>query len=102
TRSKRDWSSDVCSSDLVREAEIGLGIGLVPREARPEPVDRLAVVLLLEISLAEVAGGDLRRGVGGVVERGQELRLALRALAREHERGTEVVAHVHVVRDRKS
>src|SRR5207249_7624325 len=83
TRSKRDWSSDVCSSDLVREAEIGLGIGLVPREARPEPVDRLAVVLLLEISLAEVAGGDLRRGVGGVVERGKELRLALRALARE-------------------
>src|SRR6185295_2424806 len=53
--------------DGVREAEIGLGVRLVPGEAGAEPVDRLAVVLLLVVGLAEVAGGDLRRGVGGVV-----------------------------------
>src|SRR5699024_12148234 len=29
TRSKRDWSSDVCSSDLQGYADISMGIGLI-------------------------------------------------------------------------
>src|SRR5690606_40383739 len=36
TRVSRDWSSDVCSSDLVRVA----GLPRIDFTARPQPIDR--------------------------------------------------------------
>src|SRR6266513_4418348 len=43
TRSKRDWSSDVCSSDLDEELALGFCLteGLAPRSAAP-PADLAA------------------------------------------------------------
>ena len=82
----------------VGQAEVRIGIGLVAVQAAAEPVGRLRVVLLLVIGLPEVPRRDLRRRVGGIVEGGEELRLSLLPLAREHQRHAEVVAHVGVVR----
>src|SRR5699024_12224064 len=47
TRSKRDWSSDVCSSDLLA-GHIGLDLGLHLLE-----VGRLAVALFLDLDRSE-------------------------------------------------
>src|SRR5207249_6869966 len=58
TRSKRDWSSDVCSSDLQQEVQRGaqralvqqleegvlaIVAGLTPDDRRGLPLDRLAI-----------------------------------------------------------
>src|SRR5699024_12062642 len=49
TRSKRDWSSDVCSSDLLLAEQLGLGIG----------ADLAAFIL-------PVAGGTAKHVIGVV------------------------------------
>src|SRR5699024_12009761 len=52
TRSKRDWSSDVCSSDLAAEILIGMYMA-------EQPVFRLHVTAELSINIA-AAGKDPR------------------------------------------
>src|SRR3546814_20942523 len=88
-----DWSSDVCSSDLIRLEDVGadlvapadIGLGRVLRarhrlallqlalvEPRAEPVVRLGLVLVLralDLALDDDAGGKIRdthRRTGGV------------------------------------
>src|SRR5438105_7913041 len=66
TRSTRDWSSDVCSSDLIVEADLP---GRLPRQMQDspavagEPVQRLRS---RQVNLDEL---DARRHVGNVTAR---------------------------------
>src|SRR5699024_11484319 len=74
TRSKRDWSSDVCSSDLSAEGVSGLPV---------EP----AVVFE---PLADPGGDDLGTEVGAVaggIPGGEDMTEVGGAVSRRHERG---------------
>src|SRR5690606_39525699 len=75
TRFSRDWSSDVCSSDLLHEAErrqigdyalarfeavqstVGNGDLIVERSVRIEDVDQRQVAPLAELVIVEVVPG---------------------------------------------
>src|SRR5207249_7922619 len=87
TRSKRDWSSDVCSSDLGRLA--GLQHVLLPgRQLNP------ALGLGLQL-----LGGRRRRQANGVLAHAE----AVPQLAQSHGRGLAEVALLrHIIQDRKS
>src|SRR5690606_40086761 len=88
TRFSRDWSSDVCSSDLglariarmrggvrevARDADFPLGLGRVGRAGGSAEVTGVedAGVLAVEASvLIEQLGADARAGAGGFVAGG--------------------------------
>src|SRR5690606_40376161 len=64
TRFSRDWSSDVCSSDLIEREGVGAGRGRAQRFQQP----RRGVPGFRR--LAQVGAGRVRR-VGGGGDRGQ-------------------------------
>src|SRR5699024_6493748 len=62
TRSKRDWSSDVCSSDLISNGLIGLAGGLISQNNGYADVNMgvgTIVIGLAAIIIGEVAYGEL-------------------------------------------
>src|SRR3989304_644 len=66
TRCSRDWSSDVCSSDLGADLGLGCGNPQAIASLRPgESVLDLGSGGGLDCFLAAQAGGDQGRGVGG-------------------------------------
>ena len=71
------------SHQRVGEAEIGAAYALFRFRLVRNQLAASAIVLLLQVGLAEVARRDLGRGVGGLVEGGHELRLALAAACRK-------------------
>src|SRR5690606_5232359 len=91
TRFSRDWSSDVCSSDLglariarmrggvrevARDADFPLGLGRVGRAGGSAEVTGVedAGVLAVEASvLIEQLGADARAGAGGFVAGGGDV-----------------------------
>src|SRR5699024_11820921 len=69
TRSKRDWSSDVCSSDLV---DVDIGVGGVDQFDEVVLHGRAGVAATaVDLVDPEVAGGD-DGGRGGGGEAGRE------------------------------
>src|SRR5207249_7774337 len=66
TRSKRDWSSDVCSSDLVMSATVLVKLPLV--RATRRAVEQAAVLLPTEVlenaATRAIAAGHCRRQRG--------------------------------------
>src|SRR5438067_5829004 len=56
TRSKRDWSSDVCSSDLPLNL-----VGIVTPEARVPAIAGNRVLFRDGVAIAALDGGELRR-----------------------------------------
>src|SRR5699024_11328418 len=84
TRSKRDWSSDVCSSDLV---EVGLaqppleeGAGVHPRRGMALEEDLVAAAWMV-LAAEEVVEPDLVEGGGSRV--GGDVRSEERRVGRE-------------------
>src|SRR5699024_11574101 len=47
TRSKRDWSSDVCSSDLLQQMFLGVVTGQREKIQPPKPIEEVAPEHLL-------------------------------------------------------
>src|SRR6266513_6291488 len=78
TRSKRDWSSDVCSSDLPGEGKRRVAVGVAPRLEVVADEDRIESVVLggdrevEQLARAELLGRGLvaeaqgQRHAGGV------------------------------------
>src|SRR5207249_6818474 len=67
TRSKRDWSSDVCSSDLLENLRVLGGKGWEALDARRERLSPAAQAPLLgmcRVPSERVAPGDVLRTVG--------------------------------------
>src|SRR5207249_8255392 len=62
-RSKRDWSSDVCSSDLVPTLDLMVWLSLVP----PAPALLLALALDGPGSIAQAVTGVTWRGLAAIV-----------------------------------
>src|SRR5690606_40384586 len=70
TRFSRDWSSDVCSSDLLLQGRRGVHQHVIP------PLDGGIIV-----GAADLGGGhlgDVGHGIGGVVPKPVKGRLSLR------------------------
>src|SRR5690606_25334180 len=59
TRFSRDWSSDVCSSDLLEDLALA-----VPGKVELDRLDTVGAVLLLGLRLGETDRRDLRLAVG--------------------------------------
>src|SRR5699024_12152622 len=68
TRSKRDWSSDVCSSDLAGRGPPGAGARLAPAPGPVRSDHRAALVAGLLHVLGEAAG-DREQDAGRSEER---------------------------------
>src|SRR3546814_12927509 len=82
----RDWSSDVCSSDLRDGDDLAPGAGLAHAErGRQRPAERagLAAVdpVARVVDVEELRGGDLRQADGGDVAG-----IAAESLVRSEER----------------
>src|SRR5690606_39597199 len=86
TRFSRDWSSDVCSSDLALEAVHGFDV--VEQERQVEDLQLLGVVL------------ELGQGRGDDVDVAQQQ--GFHFLAVTVEGGVRVDLDLHLARDRKS
>src|SRR5207249_9766489 len=80
TRSKRDWSSDVCSSDLIRQPE-ALGLGHAVLCAQPAVNDEVFAVILAD-DLIDGAPPVLRQ-MTEVFERHQSPMVAVQQIPRE-------------------
>src|SRR5690606_40976229 len=65
TRFSRDWSSDVCSSDLVRAPGLGPGAHRGRGQALGQPLKLVA----------DTAGGALHGAVAGLLHRSEERRV---------------------------
>src|SRR3546814_2203968 len=68
----RDWSSDVCSSDLRDGDDLAPGAGLAHAErGRQRPAERAGLVAVDPVArvvdVEELRGGDLRQADGGDV-----------------------------------
>src|SRR5205809_6836722 len=72
TRCSRDWSSDVCSSDLQRRAAGGSGDAVAEVARQQVEVGRVYVAVEIEIAL-EPPASSRRAEVGG--ERSEERRV---------------------------
>src|SRR5699024_11649747 len=83
TRSKRDWSSDVCSSDLVAAERLLVGQGTRLRHAL-QRVDGLrgAEHHVVAVEVPVDAGALAARGVGGLLQQGQAVRSEERRVGR--------------------
>src|SRR5699024_12204476 len=94
TRSKRDWSSDVCSSDLsfIRDADdVGFVLDtleqIAQESADPERVRRLGIVLKIETipayeGLCRVLLAGMRHPNLGIMIRSEERRVGTGAGSR--------------------
>src|SRR3546814_8604989 len=54
----RDWSSDVCSSDLVDRHDTALACNLALRRDRPVPEDRLLAMHRITVFETQLRNGD--------------------------------------------